>query len=297
MDTEKYKVLLHTIRTGSLSETGEALGYTPSGISRAITNLEAELGVKLLNRRRSGVVPTNECKQLLPIISRLIRTENQLEQQVSQIKGLEKGSIVIGTAYTMFYPMLSKLIYNFTRQYPNIDVSLIERTSSQLVKAVEMGTADFCIVSKRKGKYGWTPLVRDRLCVYASKNHPQAANEFFKSDDLAKEDFIEIYPHQETDNTLYFAENKIKTHVKYVTQNEGSACAMVEAGLGVTILNGIYADDMKNDLAVIPLDPPRYVDIGIAMQSDEYLSPAARRFVEFSKEEFDELRLKYEQES
>ncbi len=48
MDTEKYRILLKTIQAGSLSNAAEELGYTPSGVSRAISSLEEEADIVLL---------------------------------------------------------------------------------------------------------------------------------------------------------------------------------------------------------------------------------------------------------
>ena len=62
MDPEKYKILLKTIQTGSLSDAAEELGYTPSGVSRSISALEEETDLILLNRTHSGVTPTKECE-------------------------------------------------------------------------------------------------------------------------------------------------------------------------------------------------------------------------------------------
>ena len=52
MDTEKYKILIKTIQTGSLSVAAEELGYTPSGVSRAISSLEEEADIALVSCSR-----------------------------------------------------------------------------------------------------------------------------------------------------------------------------------------------------------------------------------------------------
>ena len=122
MDTEKYRILLKTIQTGSLSDAADELGYTPSGVSRAISALEEETDLILLNRTHAGVTPTKECEELLPSIIKIVRQEEQLNQMASQLKGLEKGEIIIGTAYNNFYPQISKLIYDFIRKFPDIEV-------------------------------------------------------------------------------------------------------------------------------------------------------------------------------
>ena len=284
MDTEKYRILVKTIETGSLSVAAEELGYTPSGVSRAISALEEESDIILLNRTHSGVTPTKECEELLPAIIKIIRQEEEFNQMASQLKGLEKGEIVIGTAYNNFYPQLSRTIYNFTRKYPDINVSIVEGTSSNLVKMVENNAADFCIVSKRKGVYHWVHLLEDELVACVSKNSPYAEKDSFNIRDVEKESFIEVYAGMETDNSLLFEEKKIRPNIKYRTHDPYSAYAMVEAGLGVTIMNKIWLQSLGNNIVALPLNPPHKVNIGIAMQSEENASPAAKRFIQYTSE-------------
>jgi len=66
MDTEKCRVLLTVLHERSLSAAAEALGYTPSGVSRLVDSLERETGFPLLHRGRGGVSATRACQELLP---------------------------------------------------------------------------------------------------------------------------------------------------------------------------------------------------------------------------------------
>ena len=282
MDTEKYKILLKTIQTGSLSDAAEELGYTPSGVSRSISALEEETDLILLNRTHSGVTPTKECEELLPSIIKIIRQEEQLNQMASQLKGLEKGEIIIGTAYNNFYPQISKLIYDFTRKFPDIDVRIVEGASTQLVKMIENNAADFCVISKRKGKYHWVHLLEDELVAIVSKDSPYAHKASFNIKDFEKEPFIEFYTGQETDNSLFLDDKRIKPNTKYRTHDPYAAYAMVEAGLGVTLMNKIWLQSLGDNVVPLSLSPAHTVNIGIAMQPEEIASPAAKRFIQFS---------------
>ena len=282
MDTEKYRILLKTIQTGSLSDAAEELGYTPSGVSRAISALEEETDLILLNRTHTGVTPTKECEELLPSIIKIVRQEEQLNQMASQLKGLEKGEIIIGTAYNNFYPQISKLIYDFTRKYPDIEVQIVEGASSALVRMIENNAADFCIISKRKGKYHWVHVLEDELVAIVSKDSPYATKKAFNIKDFEKEPFIEVYTGQETDNTLFLDDKRIKPNTKYKTHDPYAAFAMVEAGLGVTLTNKIWVQTLGNNVVALPLTTPHTVNIGIAMQPEELASPAAKRFFQFS---------------
>ena len=88
MEIEKYEALLCAIEKGSFSAAAEALGYTPSGISRMMAALELENGFPLLIRRKEGVVPTKECIKLMPQIREIVFEGEKLKQMSAQIRNV-----------------------------------------------------------------------------------------------------------------------------------------------------------------------------------------------------------------
>ena len=107
MDTEKCRVLLTVLHERSLSAAAEALGYTPSGVSRLVDSLERETGFPLLHRGRGGVSATRACQELLPLMRRMAELDEQYQQLAHRIQGLDVGRVVSGTNYAAFYPWLS----------------------------------------------------------------------------------------------------------------------------------------------------------------------------------------------
>ena len=86
MDTDKCKVLLRTVQLGSMSATSAELGYTPSGVSYIIDTIEAELGFKILNRKQSGISPTQAGEQILPSFEALLEAQKHLVAESERIK-------------------------------------------------------------------------------------------------------------------------------------------------------------------------------------------------------------------
>lgn len=103
MELDRYRALVCAIETGSLSAAAEALQYTPSGVSRMVAALEEETGVPLLLREHSGVRPTKECEKLLPAIRDLLHAGESCAQLSAQLRGLDVGTVTVGTAYSAFY--------------------------------------------------------------------------------------------------------------------------------------------------------------------------------------------------
>ena len=194
MDLEKWTVLLRALDRGSLSAAAEELGYTPSGVSRAVASLEEELGVPLLARLHRGVAPTRECQALLPMAREMVHLSSLLAQRSDELRGLVSGSLSVGTAYHHYYPWLSRMIAGFTHRYPGVTINLLEGTSSELCQAVRERRADLCIASRREGPFRWTPIHEGPLVVLVPERHPLAEGDRVPIDALRTEPFIELNP-------------------------------------------------------------------------------------------------------
>lgn len=282
MDIEKCKALLCTIETGSLSAAAEKLGYTPSGMSRMMAALEEQVGFPLLDRGRNGVTPTSDCRTLLPAVYDMVRQGDRVEQLAAQVCGLEIGHVVAGTAYNYYYKWLSTLISDFGKIHPGIRITIIEGTSSHLSQMAEERRADFCIISKRRGSFRWLPLRDDPLVAWVPKDHLAAQRGSLPLELLKTEPFIEIYPGQETDNSRFLASQGIRPKTRYATSDTFAAYSMVEAGLGITLVNSVFENVWKGAVAAVPLDPPQTVSIGIALPPKEQMPPAVESFVNFA---------------
>lgn len=282
MDTEKINLLLTAIASGSLSAAAEKLDYTPSGISRSVAALEDEIGFPLLLRSRNGVQPTKECRKLLPSFEELLRAEKKCAQLGAEIRGLETGEISVGTAYFKYYPQLCHWIAAFSENYPGISIRIVEGRSSELSEMLEQGKLDFCIISKRENLCRWYPIRQDELVVCVPKNHAAADKTAVPLGFFETEPYIEIYPKQVTDNSRLFEQEGIAPNTRYATYKDEAAFAMVEAGLGVTLVNHLQISDKYSRMQILSLAPQRWVEIGIALPIADAISPAAEKFAAFA---------------
>lgn len=289
---EKYRALLCVVESGSLSAAAEKLGYTPSGISRMIAGLEEEVGFPLLTRGRMGAKLTAEGELILGNIKQIVKLEEQMEEVIAEVKGLQIGSVVVGTAYNTYYDWISRIIAEFVKVYPDINIKIIEDTSSRLGKMLEEGFADFCIMSKREGDFRWKTLKEDNLVVWVPNDHPAVKEGFFRREQLEKEPFIELFPGLETDNSLFLKQNKIHVNTKYSTADAFALSHMVEAGLGITLTNELYSEMLPGAITALPLEPVRTVDVGIAIPRAEKCSPAVKKFIEFADKYYETIKAK-----
>ncbi|MDO5110999.1 MAG: LysR family transcriptional regulator [Clostridia bacterium] len=283
MDTEKLRAFLCVLQHGTISGAAETLGYTTSGISRLIASLEADAGFPLLKRNHSGVAPTEECTSLLPAMEDLVRNAERYDQLTAKVRGVEMGTVTIGTAYGAYYRPLSSIIAGFTKEHPGIRVQIVEGTSSQLRALLDTHHADICVISHRPGVARWIPLVQDELVALVAQDHPAIADGCFAASRFCEEPFIELYPGRETDNSLFFEEAGIKPNTRFSTYDVHAGVAMVEAGLGVTLTNSLWGKSLTGRVVALRLDPPVRIDIGIATLPLATLAPAVKCFIAYAE--------------
>ena len=287
METEKYAALLTALRCGSLKGAADAMGYTVSGISRMVTSLEDEVGFPLLIRSHGGVAPTDNCRLLLPAAEELVLQAERCRQLSAEVRGLETGTVTVGVCYNTYCRQLAGLIAGFSREYPHIQVNLLDNErSSDMVDALNHHRADLCFISRREEMPCWFQIQRDELVAILPRESPLAELEAVPVDVFRTEPYILLFPRRETDNSRMLSRLGIRPNVQFTCSSVSSAFAMVEAGLGITLLNTLEILALPPELVTRPLAPREFVDVGLAFPRPEEMSPAARRFIAYVKEHF-----------
>lgn len=279
MDLEKMKTLLCVLERGSLSAAAEAMGYTPSGISRMMASLEEELGFALLIRTREGIYPTQECEQMLHVIRNFVRSGHDCLLMAGKIKGMEIGHVIIGTAYSAFYRKLADLIKSFYEKYPGIKVEIIYGYSTELLEKLRSHQLDLCIISKREEVPGWIPICKDPMMAWVPGDHPLADKTGVPLDAFANEKYIDTYPDADIDNAHIFSGSGIIPNTQFYTKDSYATWQMVDAGLGISMNNNLSSREWHGNVKVLPLIPEQIIEIGIAHGSE--MSLAGKTFLEF----------------
>jgi DNA-binding transcriptional LysR family regulator len=285
MDTEKCKILLTAVQTGSMSAAAAELGYTPSGVTRAINALEKELGFPVLARTAKGVALTKDGERILPALRELVHWDRHIQELGAQIRGLVAGEITIGAYFSVAANWLPPIIRAFQEAYPDIRIHIAEGGNSQLRNWLEERKIDCVILSERHPYQGdWIFLQRDELMVWLPLDHRRARDAAFPVSELPTEDFIEELPGLDTDVEWLRRTEPLKLNVKFTAADNYTTYRMVEAGLGVGINNKLMTASWHGNVVVLPMEPPHYINLGIAIPSLKEASPAVRTFITYIKQ-------------
>ena len=286
MDTARYQAFLMAAETGSIKNAAEELGYTPSGVSQLIKALEEELGFTLLYRSKKGVSLTQEGRRLRPTIREILGAENRLFQMASEMRGLSIGDINIAAYHCLAAGWMPSLISGFQKKYPNIRIQLFEGTQQDILQYLDDRMVNLAFFNCADTiNYDWLPLMKDRMVAVLPKNHPMAENEVFPLEACRDERFIMAEQGQDQDVLDMLDEVNVKPNIYLSTFDSFTALAMIEKGLGISIMNEISIPPESNrDIVTLPTVPEHFIEMGIALPSIAQASPAVKKFIAYAVE-------------
>lgn len=284
MNIRKYEAFVKAVELGSLSKAAEGLGYTQSGISHMMQSLEDEVGFPLMVRTSTGIQPNSEGEMLLPVIRQMLNTSESLEQHIAKIKGIDTGRIRIAAYPSVAAYWLPTIIRKFRKDYPNVEIEIIEMGSGAIETIMASRQAELCIYAGGEGKdFEWEPLCLDRMLVLLPPNHPLAEKKEILLEELEKETFI--MPMPDYDGEVRFILNKLKKgpHISFSACSDYTIINMVTQGLGVSILPELLLKNYKHQAVALPLAPNQERELGIGVPQVKAMSPVTRNFVQYVK--------------
>lgn len=288
MDTRKYKVLLTVVDLGSFTKASEELGYTVSGISHMMNSLEEEIGFKILFRSKKGVTLSHDGAELLPILRSIIKLEEKYEQTLSEIHDLNQGTIHIGSYPSVANHWLPKIIKQFNQQYPKIKIKITEGVNQEIIRLLDEKRVDIGFASSQNTQnYTWIPLGTDPMIAVLPLNHPKANAEYYDLKDVETDDFIVTAGGNDEDVSNLLRKYSLTPKIGYQTFENYSALAMIEEGLGMSVMNELITKGRNVNLAKKPLNPPAFIELGILLPKD-IVTPAVTKFVAYTKKYFQE---------
>jgi DNA-binding transcriptional LysR family regulator len=281
---QKYIALQKVVECRSLAKAAEALGYSQSAMSQMISSLEDELSIKLLNRSKYGTELTVEGKELYPLIEETIYRYRASLEKAAEIRGLETGIIRMGTLASISANWLPPLIHEFEDLYPGITFVIHQGDYTSIQDWIRTGAIDFGFVSPDAvNGIELTILNQGEFKAILPENHPLSKEECISLPDLAKEPFILLEEGHYYEPLEAFRRAGVMPQIKYTIHDDYAIMAMVEEGLGVSILADLILRRTNYRIQALPLDPPIYRTIAIGYTKKEALPAASRRFIELMK--------------
>ncbi len=289
MELRTLRAFVEVVRQGGFSQAAKAVFATQSTISKAVRQLEDELGVPLLDRvgHRSRLTAAGEIVYRRAVT--MLAERDDLVAELGELRGLKRGNLRLGLpplgSDTLFAPLFAL----YRSRFPGIEIRLTEHGSARLEEMVLAGDVDLAgSLLPIAPDFEWQSVHEEPLMALLPAGHPLAGGSSCQLKDLAASPFL-LFEEG-------FALNKVLREAceragitPIVAARSGQIdflVGLVAAGLGIAFLPRMIAEQRHHPgVKVLLLDEPGTAwHMALVWRRGGYLSHAARAWLALSRE-------------
>ena len=246
--------LEYIIAVDNYRHFAEAASYcfvTQPTLSMQIQKLEKETGVKIFDRSKQPVLPTESGAVIIEHARKILAERNALNEMIESKKGLIAGELHIGIIPTLAPYLLPLFIHSFTKKYPLVQLHITELTTEFIISRLRDGRIDvgLLVTPLQENGIKEEPLFYEEMVVYVSKKNSVYKKNYVlpKDIDPGKLWLLEE-GHCFRSQILNLCElrisNKEGGHFEYESGSLETLRRMVELYDGITILPELATIDM-----------------------------------------------------
>jgi LysR family transcriptional regulator, transcriptional activator of the cysJI operon len=244
MEDHRLKAFCLVVEMKSFSKAAESKFMTQSAISHLIKNLEDELGVKLLNRETKSVIPTPAGKLFYDYARQILELYKKMENDVYELVRKVKGTLSMGATPTAATYLLPQVFYNFSKQYPEVQIEVSVSNTEKIINNLYEGKIDIGIVEGkiRNSKVYSEEIAEDEIVIIASDDDLLLKKQPLTAKDLITQQLImpEVGSGIREFIDDFFIDAKIDTkdiRVAMTLANPELVVQMVQAGIGISFVS------------------------------------------------------------
>lgn len=285
-----YKTFYVVAKCGSISKAAQKTYTSQPAISKSIKKLEDELQTQLFYRTLNGVELTDKGKELLYFVEKSYNNLLIAQRNMLETENLERGKISIGMPSNVGTFLLFDKIIDFHNRFPNIEITIITGSTSNLIKLLDGHKVDFVIDTSPINVHldegiKVRELQQVKYCFIAKKNSSIVDLSTIKNlKDLEKHQLILPIPGTSNRNDLDYilGENNVTVQnvISIHTSEMIIAGVKKDLGIGYVIYDLVENELNTNELEVLNIkeELPK-VTINI-LYDDHYLTTAPKKFIE-----------------
>lgn len=234
-----YKTFYVVANCSTITEAAKKLMISQPAVTKAIKNLEAQLHGTLFIRNKTGIKLTENGKKFYNYVSSAIEQMQDASNLFDNINKIESGEIKIGTSNTILKYYLIHKLKNYSKQYPNVNISIEESYTPNLINMVKNSTLDLAIIyasddDRKLDGLNVYKIQTLNYCFIGNKKYKEFSKKVVSMDELKNESLIlnTINPIQTTllkdKNSKYQAHINLASHsLVYEFVKEGFGIGLV----------------------------------------------------------------------
>lgn len=286
MDIRQLRYFVEVAKQKSFTKASETLFVSQPSISKMVKGLEAELKVTLLDRSEKEIELTDVGKIVFEQALDALRIVDGISSSVNELVDIKKGTVKLGLMPTVGVLLFPTLIGGFKKEYPQIDIHMVEYSAKLLEHHVENGEIDLGVtVLPVSSHFETVPLLSEELVLIVDSHHRLACKKDVRLKELKNESFILFTEDFILHDRVKYACIQVgfNPKVAYTSSLWDLVGEMVASKLGISLVPKSMIHRFNNSLIhAIPISRP-HIDWELALiyKKDKYLSYAAREFIQY----------------
>lgn len=296
MTLENMKEFIVLAETRNYQYAAERLFTTQATLSRHIMSIEEELGLVLFDRSHKRVELTDVGFQFLSYAQQALTIQEKYTTDIMRKLHEVNGHLTIGSHSSSSYYNIPDLLGSFVKEYPNIQISIIEEEDDALREMVRVGKCDFAFVRETHINHHALSSITvnfDTLVVAMSTRHRLSSRSSVTLNELRDEEFMlppRNSPMYQTYMNIFQKQDIAPKHSKIAGTSGRNIFQFVGQGLCLALYWKKTAKAIRPpDTVLTDIDPAVYMYVNM-LYRDDYTSTARDNFLQF-------VRLRVEQQS
>lgn len=283
IDLYTVRLFVATYEEKSISRAAARENIAPSALSRRLSDLETYIGKRLFYRKNTGMALTPAGSVMLYHARILMRDVTQLERTLADVSVGKIGNVKLCANAWAMAQYLPTDLASFAKQYPNIDIALEQSISPLSVQSVTENAVDMAILGDEHVTAGLVKFKykEEKWRVMIPMDHPLSGQSAVGLADILEYDFVGVTRGSAIDTLVRREAERLKRSIKLRVRVSGFEVvgAMVEAGLGISIVSERMLDRYQKSMKVSSVDLTEdwaTRRLMVCLKDKASLTPAAR---------------------
>ncbi|MCQ6278595.1 LysR family transcriptional regulator [Bacillus sp. EB600] len=286
MDIQHLKYFVEVAKQKNFTKASQILLVSQPSISKMIKSLEDELKVTLLDRSERKIELTDAGVIVYEQALKILQSVEGVYASVNELIHVKKGTVKLGLMPTTGVLLFPNILAGFKKEYPQIDIQMVEYNGKQLKLKVEEGDIDLGItVRPVASDFESIPLLSEELVVLVDSEHELVERESVRLSDLKDESFILLTEDYALHDVVQQAcmQSGFEPTVAYKSSLWDLIGEMVTTKLGISLIPRSMVSRFNNrNVHAISISDPRIEwELVLIYKKSKYLSFAARAFIEY----------------
>lgn len=281
MELTQLRYFTAVAETKNFTEAAARLHVSQPALSYQIKRLENELGARLFDRTSRKVSLTADGRTFLPLAQSVLFKAEEAVRVMEERLGVMTGKVRFGCIPSAAAYIVPPVLATFNRNFPGIEVALMEAGAGELERAVLDGAADFAVVSDPHAPEALevTPLLSEELFLVVPSHHPFAGRETVALRELEDQPLIMLGSSFTLGPQVvdFCRKAGFEPRIAYETGALESVKSFVRNDLGIAVLPKMAFQATDGDiLTLVPFTEPLTRQLNLIRSKDRYVTVAAR---------------------